>query len=133
MIPAAKEKQKTTQLDIQEHNTQMLKKRYVVFNFNNKIKEFKGFEMKRRGELRITKVFQEEIFPQYLMGGSLTECYQHCAAVAKKYLAIINRNGQAMDTHEILDYLQESRVLSRDLNDYGVSKGVALSSARRLA
>lgn len=49
MIPAAKEKQKTTQLDIQEHNTQMLKKRYVVFNFNDKIKEFKGFEMKRRG------------------------------------------------------------------------------------
>jgi len=38
MIPAAKEKQKTTQLDIQEHNTQMLKKRYVVFNFNDKIK-----------------------------------------------------------------------------------------------
>jgi DNA polymerase epsilon subunit 1 len=38
-----------------------------------------------------------------------------------------------MDTHEILDYLQESRVLSRELSDYGVSKGVALSSARRLA
>lgn len=38
-----------------------------------------------------------------------------------------------MDTHEILDYLQESRVLSRDLTDYGVAKGVALSSARRLA
>ncbi len=71
MIPAAKEKQKTTQLDIQEHSTQMLKKRYVVFNFNNKIKEFKGFEMKRRGELRITKVFQEEIFPQYLKGTTL--------------------------------------------------------------
>lgn len=133
MIPAAKEKQKTTQLDIQEHNTQMLKKRYVVFNFNNKIKEFKGFEMKRRGELRITKVFQEEIFPQYLMGATLEECYRHCASVAKKYLAIIQRNGQAMDTSQILDYLQESRVLSRDLNDYGASKGVALSSARRLA
>lgn len=55
--------------------------------------------MKRRGELRITKVFQEEIFPQYLMGASLTECYHHCATVAKKYLAIINRNGQALDTH----------------------------------
>lgn len=89
--------------------------------------------MKRRGELRITKVFQEEIFPQYLQGTTLIECYAHCATVAKKYLAIIQRNGQAMDTHQILDYLQESRVLSRDLNDYGASKGVALSSARRLA
>lgn len=71
MIPAAKEKQKTTQLDIQEHNTQMLKKRYVVFTHNNVMKELKGFEMKRRGELRITKVFQEEIFPQYLQGSNL--------------------------------------------------------------
>ena len=43
MIPAAKEKQKTSSLDIQEHSTQMLKKRYVVFNFNNQVKEFKGF------------------------------------------------------------------------------------------
>jgi DNA polymerase epsilon subunit 1 len=65
----------------------------VVFSFNNKIKEFKGFEMKRRGELRITKVFQEEIFPQYLKGNSLQECYFHCAQTAKKYLAIIQKQG----------------------------------------
>ncbi len=58
MIPAAKDKQKTTYLDIQEHSTQLLKKRYVVFNFKNQISEFKGFEMKRRGELQITKIFQ---------------------------------------------------------------------------
>lgn len=38
-----------------------------------------------------------------------------------------------MDTHQILDYLQESRVLSKDINDYGASKGVALGSARKLA
>jgi DNA polymerase elongation subunit (family B) len=37
MIPAAKEKQKTTELDITLHNTQFLKKRYVVFNFKNQI------------------------------------------------------------------------------------------------
>jgi hypothetical protein len=35
MIPAAKEKQKTTELDIQQHATQLLKKRYCVFNFKN--------------------------------------------------------------------------------------------------
>lgn len=38
-----------------------------------------------------------------------------------------------MDTNQILDYLQESRVLSKDLTDYGDSKGVAINSARRLA
>ena len=55
--------------------------------------------MKRRGELRITKVFQEEIFPQYLKGTTLQECYASCAETAKKYLAIIAKQGQAMDTH----------------------------------
>ena len=54
--------------------------------------------MKRRGELRITKVFQEEIFPQYLKGSNLKECYDFCAQIAKKYLAIIVKQGQALDT-----------------------------------
>ena len=49
MIPSAKEKQKTNQLDIQQQGAQMLKKRYAVFNFKNQISQFKGFEMKRRG------------------------------------------------------------------------------------
>lgn len=106
MIPAAKEKQKTTELDIQQHSTQLLKKRYCVFNFKNEISEFKGFEMKRRGELRVTKVFQEEIFPQYLKGTNLKECYAHCAETAKKYIDIINKKGDGMDVDQILDYFQ---------------------------
>jgi len=42
-------------------------------------------------------------------------------------------HGQAMDTDQILNYLQESRVLSKDLTEYGATKGVAINSARRLA
>lgn len=38
-----------------------------------------------------------------------------------------------MDVQQILDYFQESRVLSKDVKDYGESKGVAINSARRLA
>jgi len=49
----------------------LLKKRYVVFNDNNKITELKGFEIKRRGELKILKIFQEEIFSQFLEGSNL--------------------------------------------------------------
>ena len=45
VIPAAKEQGK------------LLKKRYVVFNDNKKITELKGFEIKRRGELKILKIF----------------------------------------------------------------------------
>lgn len=89
--------------------------------------------MKRRGQLRITKVFQEEIFPQYLKGSTLKECYAHCAEIAKKYISIIQKQGQGMDVHQILDFLQESRVLSKDVKEYGESKGVAINSAKRLA
>ena len=35
----------------------MLKKRYAVFGHDNKMKEVKGFELKRRGELKIIKIF----------------------------------------------------------------------------
>lgn len=45
IIPAAREENK------------QLKKRYVVFNKNGSIAEIKGFEIKRRGELKIIKLF----------------------------------------------------------------------------
>lgn len=78
-IPGGKDKKKTTELDIQQHSTQMLKKRYVVFNNKNEVSEFKGLEMKRRGELNIIKMFQSEIFSQYVRGSNLKECYNFCA------------------------------------------------------
>ena len=45
IIPSAREEGK------------VLKKRYAVFNLNGKIAEIKGFELKRRGELKIIKIF----------------------------------------------------------------------------
>ena len=45
IIPASKEENK------------QLKKRYAVYNMNNSIAEIKGFEIKRRGELEILKLF----------------------------------------------------------------------------
>jgi len=35
----------------------LLKKRYVVYNQDGSIAELKGFEIKRRGELKILKIF----------------------------------------------------------------------------
>ena len=45
IIPSSKEENK------------MLKKRYAVFNNAGKMTEVKGFELKRRGELKIIKIF----------------------------------------------------------------------------
>lgn len=39
----------------------LLKKRYAVFNHDGSLAELKGFELKRRGELEIIKVFQSQV------------------------------------------------------------------------
>lgn len=40
----------------------LIKKRYAVFNDDGTLAELKGFEIKRRGELKLIKVFQVSPF-----------------------------------------------------------------------
>lgn len=68
----------------------LIKKRYAVFNFDGSLAELKGFELKRRGELKLIKVFQGEIFDQFLKGGTLHECYQAVAGVANRWLDMLD-------------------------------------------
>ena len=48
ILPASKEEGKK------------LKKRYAVFNEDGSLAELKGFEVKRRGELQLIKIFQSK-------------------------------------------------------------------------
>ena len=82
VIPAAKEEGK------------MLKKRYAVFSMSGKLHELKGFELKRRGELKIIKIFQSEVFDQFLKGQSLKECYAACAEIADRWYQILEHKGE---------------------------------------
>lgn len=49
VLPASKEEGK------------LIKKRYAVFNEDGTLAELKGFELKRRGELKLIKIFQSEV------------------------------------------------------------------------
>ena len=49
-----------------------------------------GFELKRRGELKLIKAFQGEVFEQFLAGSSLQECYTAVAAVADRWLDLLD-------------------------------------------
>ncbi len=49
ILPASKDEGKT------------IKKRYAVFNFDGSLAELKGFEIKRRGELKLIKIFQAQV------------------------------------------------------------------------
>jgi DNA polymerase epsilon subunit 1 len=121
VIPAAKEEGK------------MLKKRYAVFAENGKLHELKGFELKRRGELNIIKIFQSEVFDCFLKGVSLKECYAACAEIADRWYSILERRGEGITDDELLDYIEESRVMSKSVTEYGAQKSTSITCAKRMA
>ncbi|OAD60585.1 DNA polymerase epsilon catalytic subunit A [Eufriesea mexicana] len=94
ILPAAKEEGKK------------LKKRYAVFNFDGSLAELKGFEVKRRGELQLIKVFQTSVFESFL---------------------------KDMPDSELFDLISENKSMSRKLEEYGSQKSTSISTAKRLA
>ena len=121
VLPAAKEEGKT------------LKKRYIVITKEGKMSELKGFELKRRGELKIIKIFQADVFKQFLKGDNLKECYNECAIVAKRWYSILQLHGKGISDEELLEYIEESRNMSKSVEEYGAQKSTAITCAKRMA
>ncbi|KAJ8768060.1 hypothetical protein K2173_021000 [Erythroxylum novogranatense] len=111
----------------------LIKKRYAVFNDDGTLAELKGFEIKRRGELKLIKVFQSELFDKFLHGSTLEECYSAVAAVANHWLDLLDNQGSDVADSELLDFISESSTMSKSLVDYGNQKSCAVTTARRLA
>ncbi|XP_030957704.1 DNA polymerase epsilon catalytic subunit A-like isoform X2 [Quercus lobata] len=111
----------------------LIKKRYAVFNDDGTLAELKGFEIKRRGELKLIKVFQAELFDKFLHGSTLEECYSAVASVANRWLDLLDNQGNDIADSELLDYISESSTMSKSLADYGEQKSCAVTTARRLA
>ncbi|XP_020973386.1 DNA polymerase epsilon catalytic subunit A isoform X3 [Arachis ipaensis] len=111
----------------------LIKKRYAVFNDDGTLAELKGFEIKRRGELKLIKVFQAELFDKFLHGSTLDECYSAVAAVANRWLDLLDNQGKDITDSELLDYISESSTMSKSLADYGEQKSCAVTTAKRLA
>lgn len=121
VLPAAKEEGKK------------LKKRYAVFNFDGSLAELKGFEVKRRGELQIIKIFQSSVFEAFLQGNTLEECYASVAKVADYWLDVLYSKGSNMPDSELFELISENRSMSKKLEDYGAQKSTSISTAKRLA
>lgn len=110
-----------------------LKKRYAVFNEDGSLAELKGFEIKRRGELKLVKIFQSQIFKMFLGGSNLDECYQEVATVANYWLDILYSKGASLEDFELIDLISENRSMSKSLDEYGAQKSTSISTAKRLA
>eukprot|EP01138_Halocafeteria_seosinensis_P012585 gb/GECG01012859.1/.p1 GENE.gb/GECG01012859.1/~~gb/GECG01012859.1/.p1 ORF type:complete len:2361 (+),score=256.66 gb/GECG01012859.1/:1-7083(+) len=120
-------------LPASQEEGRLLKKRYAVFNFDGSLAELKGFELKRRGELKMVKIFQQEVFSKFLDGSTLDECYQAVANIANYWLDVLYTHGEDLEDDELLDLISENRNMSKALEEYGAQKSTAISTAKRLA
>ncbi|XP_059569609.1 DNA polymerase epsilon catalytic subunit A isoform X2 [Alligator mississippiensis] len=121
ILPASKEEGKK------------LKKRYAVFNEDGSLAELKGFEVKRRGELQLVKIFQSSVFESFLKGTTLEEVYASVAKVADYWLDVLYSKAANMPDSELFELISENRSMSRKLEDYGEQKSTSISTAKRLA
>ncbi|KAH7029069.1 uncharacterized protein B0I36DRAFT_363662 [Microdochium trichocladiopsis] len=110
-----------------------LKKRYAVFNDDGSLAELKGFEVKRRGELKLIKIFQQQIFKFFLEGTTLAECYSAVAKVADRWLDVLHSKGSTLADEELIDLICENRSMSKTLEEYGSQKSTSITTAKRLA
>jgi len=120
-------------LPASQEEGKLLKKRYAVFNPDGSLAELKGFELKRRGELKIIKIFQSQVFSRFLEGASLEDCYAHVAAVADYWLDVLDSQGEDLEDEELMALIGEARNMSKTLEEYGNQKSTAISTAKRLA
>ncbi|KAI9750889.1 MAG: DNA polymerase epsilon catalytic subunit [Chaenotheca gracillima] len=110
-----------------------LKKRYAVFNHDGTLAELKGFEVKRRGELKLIKIFQQQIFKFFLEGTTLTETYAAVSKIANKWLDVLHQHGSTLADEELIDLICENRSMSKTLAEYGNQKSTSITTAKRLA
>ena len=110
-----------------------LKKRYAVFNHDGSLAELKGFEVKRRGELKLIKIFQTQIFKFFLEGSTLEETYGAVAKVANRWLDVLHSHGSTLADEELIDLICENKSMAKTLEEYGAQKSTAITTAKRLA
>ncbi|CCM01776.1 uncharacterized protein FIBRA_03843 [Fibroporia radiculosa] len=121
ILPSSKEEDK------------LLKKRYAVFNDDGSLAELKGFEVKRRGELQLIKIFQSQIFERFLLGGTTEECYAAVAQVADRWLDVLFSKAESLGDDELIELIAENRSMSKTLAEYAGQKSTSISTAKRLA
>ncbi|AMD19555.1 HCL596Wp [Eremothecium sinecaudum] len=109
-----------------------IKKRYAVFNEDGTLAELKGFELKRRGELQLIKNFQQDIFKVFLDGDSLQSCYLAVAAVANRWLDVLDTKGAMLETEDLISLICENKSMSKTLKEYEGQKSTSITTARRL-
>ncbi|KYF39384.1 DNA polymerase family B protein, partial [Toxoplasma gondii ARI] len=121
-------------LPASEKSDDLLKKRYVIFALDGTISELKGFEVKRRGELQIIKLFQTEVFPKLIEGKTKEEAYGAAAAVAYRYRDLLTSQGVSVqDDEDLEELIVTKKVLGKPVVSQGLGKSMSITTGKRLA
>lgn len=86
-----------------------------MFNEDGSLAELKGFEVKRRGELQLIKIFQSSVFEAFLKGTTLEEVYASVAKVADYWLDVLYSKVRICD-----ETMQNSILVLQDFNIVGL-------------
>lgn len=86
-----------------------------MFNEDGSLAELKGFEVKRRGELQLIKIFQSSVFEAFLKGTTLEEVYASVAKVADYWLDVLYSKVRICD-----ETMQSSILVLQDFNIVGL-------------
>lgn len=111
----------------------LTKKKYVVFDFRDKISELKGFETKRRGELNLIKKFQEDLFDKFVLGHDLESCYKILGGVADYWLDIVQHKAQGLSDDEIFYLFSESKNMAKRFDEYEGRKALNTCTAEKIS
>ena len=103
-----------------------------MFSEKGQLKELKGFEIKRRGELKLIKIFQEQVFSKFLDGRTLQECYESVGSAANHWLDVCENQGQDLEDEDVFELISENKNMSEALAEYGDRKSTSIQTARRL-
>ena len=69
----------------------------------------------------------------YLSGSNIQECYDAWGEVAERWYNILESEAAYITDEELIDYIAESRMLSKPLNEYGATKSTSTTWAKRMA
>ena len=101
------------------------------YSYHGSLAELKGFEIKRRGELQIVKLFQGEVFEKFLNGETIEECYEAVGEVGSHWLNILLTEGKDLEDEELIDLISENKNMSKTMEEYGDRKSTSITVAKR--
>jgi DNA polymerase epsilon subunit 1 len=74
-----------------------------------------------------------QVFEEFLRGDSLQTCYAAVAAVADRWLDVLDNCGEGLPDEKLLALISEKKTISKTLDDYEGRKATSLTTAERLA